>query len=65
MKQFSILTFNIRYGHAFNELIELVEKYKPDLVCVQEFRITEDEVAKLEKTGLELADYSYSFFKFF
>jgi len=65
MKQFSILTFNIRYGHAFNELVELIEKYKPDLVCVQEFRITEDEVAKLEETGLELADYSYSFFKFF
>ena len=64
-KTLSLLTFNLYFGQALNELIELTKKHRPDIVCVQEFPVNETTVKKLEDFGYELADYSTSFFKHF
>jgi len=61
----SVLTFNLYFGRALDELGELVKEKAPDIICVQEFSVNENTVAQLEKSGYELADYSYSFFKHF
>jgi len=43
----------------------VIKKHNPDIVCVQEYSVNQDSVAKFEALGYELADYSYSFFKHF
>lgn len=61
----SILTFNLYFGKALEELINLAQNQNPDIICVQEFPVNEQTVNKLEAIGYELADYSASFFKHF
>lgn len=65
MQTISLLTYNLLFGKAFDDLIERIPKLKPDIVCVQEFPVNGKEVEKMEKIGYSLADYSYSFFKHF
>lgn len=61
----SILSYNLYFGRALNELTQIVQTHRPDIVCVQEFPVSESSVGQIEKLGYELADYSQSFFKFF
>ncbi len=61
---FSLLTYNVLYNNAFNEIKPLVEKYKPDFICLQEIDTDEPNLMKLEKLHYNLADYSNSFIKF-
>lgn len=61
----SILTFNLYFGKALEELTSLAQIKKPDIICVQEFPVNEAMVRQLEKAGYELADYSPSFFRNF
>lgn len=60
-----LLTFNIYFGRAVSEVALLIQKHRPDVVCVQEFEINDHSIKEIEKTGYHLADYSHSFFKFF
>lgn len=62
--EFSLLTYNILYNFAFNELVDIIEKYSPDIICLQEVDTDEANLRKLEKNGYKLADYSNSFLKF-
>lgn len=61
----SVLSYNLCFGKAFLELVEMTQKYQPDVVCVQEFDVKPESVELLEVLGYELADYSYSFFRNF
>jgi len=61
---FTILTYNVLFGKAVTFVPILLEKYKPDVVCLQEFEITVDNIQRIEQTGYYLADYSHSFVKF-
>ncbi|MCR4326854.1 MAG: endonuclease/exonuclease/phosphatase family protein [Candidatus Roizmanbacteria bacterium] len=65
MRTLTVLTYNILFGKAVSLLPELCSTYKPDVVCLQEFEISVDAIAEVEKQGYYLADYSHSFFKYF
>jgi len=60
-----LLSYNLLMSKAFAELKEVVVKERPDIVCVQEYCVSEEGISEMESLGYELADYSYSFFKFF
>lgn len=64
-KKLSVLTFNLLFGKALGELIDLIKQNQPDIICVQEFPVNEATVKQLEEAGYELADYSPSFFRNF
>lgn len=65
MSTASILTYNLLFGRAFNELVSLVKQHKPDIICIQEFEAKDESIMLLEELGYTLADYSHSFFKYF
>lgn len=62
--KFSLLTYNVLFNKAFTELEPILEKYKPDLLCLQEVDTSEKNLLKLEKKGYQLADYSNSLIQF-
>lgn len=35
-KSLNIISYNLKYHRAFNELVQLAEKYKTDFICAQE-----------------------------
>ncbi|NTU46450.1 endonuclease/exonuclease/phosphatase family protein [Candidatus Roizmanbacteria bacterium] len=59
----SLLTYNLLFNKALTSVPELIEQYKPDLICFQEMKTTEEEFTALESFGYELADFSNSFIK--
>ncbi len=64
MTELSLLTYNVLYNNAFNEIKALINRHHPDLVCLQEIDTNENNLHLLEKQGYRLADYSNSFIKF-
>lgn len=60
----SVLTFNLEYNRGFPKLLNVIDKYKPDLVAVQEFDLSEDSQELIEKRGYKLGDYAESFTKY-
>lgn len=58
------LTYNVLYGKAVADLEKLIDRHKPDIVCLQEVETTDSSFGKFEKMGYSLADYSNSFIKF-
>ncbi len=65
MATVSLLTYNLLFGKAFPELVDLVKERKPDIVCLQEFEPTLSAMEALKKEGYEMAEYAHSFFKHF
>jgi len=65
MNDLTILTYNLLYNKAHSELLGILKKEKPDVVCVQEFIANQTDIAKIEALGYSIADYSHSFYKFF
>jgi len=61
---FSLLTYNVLFSRAFIQLENILSKYKPDVLCLQEVDTNEENLSKLGKFGYKLADYSNSFIKF-
>jgi len=61
----SVLSYNLLNSRAFSELEEKVVEAAPDIVCVQEFNVNQEQILGMENLGYQLADYSYSFWKFF
>ncbi len=64
MAELSLLTYNVLYNNAYNEIETLINRHHPDLVCLQEIDTNENNLSQLEKHGYRLADYSNSFIKF-
>ncbi|KKQ01573.1 MAG: hypothetical protein US11_C0006G0015 [Candidatus Roizmanbacteria bacterium GW2011_GWA2_36_23] len=62
--KFSLLTYNVLYNQAFQQLPKLIKNHKPDVVCLQEIDTKTQNLMLLENHGYRLADYSNSFFKF-
>jgi len=56
--RFTFLTYNTCFNHGFLEIGEIIEKYHPDIICVQEV-----ETKKVEEFGYTLADFANSFIK--
>ena len=61
---FSILTYNTLFNRAVEEIKPVILKHKPDILCLQEVKTEEENLKKMEKLGLKLADFSNSFIKF-
>lgn len=59
-----VLTYNLLYGNAFKELTVFIEKYKPDIVCLQEISLDKIESdKKLLSKSYKLAGSCNSFIK--
>src|SRR3989344_4360614 len=61
---FSLLTYNVLFNKAFLQIENILYKYKPDIVCLQEVDTSSNNLTRLEKFGYKLADYSNSFIQF-
>ena len=62
--KFSILTYNVLFNNAVPQLATILNKYKPDIVCLQEVDTSAKNLQQLELDDYRLADYSNSFIKF-
>ena len=60
----SLLTYNTLFNNAADKIDGIIDRYHPDIVCLQEVLTNEDNLKKIEKYGYKLADYSNSFIKF-
>lgn len=60
----SLLTYNTLFNNAVRELDEVIERYHPDIICLQEALTDDKSIQKIEKFGYKMADYSNSFVKF-
>ena len=60
---FSLLTYNLKLNKAAETTLELLSKYKPDIVCLQEIQTDDKNLKAIENTGYKLADYSNSFIR--
>lgn len=61
--EFTLLTYNVLYNIAYNELDDIIQEHAPDIICLQEVDTDEANLRKLEKNGYKLADYSNSFIR--
>jgi len=62
--KFSLLTYNTLFNKAFSRLPDILSKYQPDIVCLQEVDTKEENLKKLDKYGYLLADYANCFIEF-
>jgi len=60
---FSFLTYNTLYNNGLENIKTIIEKYRPDIVCLQEVRMDEDNLDSLNKYGYRLADYGNAFMR--
>jgi len=61
---FSLLTYNLLYNKAHQHVDKIVDKYKPDIFCLQEIQNSKKRLKILEENGYKLAEFSSSFKKF-
>jgi len=62
--KFSILTYNVLFNKAYLRIKPILEKHKPDFLCLQEVDTSEENLKKLQVFGYTLADYSNTFIQF-
>lgn len=62
--EFTLLNYNVLYNKAYLKLDGLIERFKPDVICLQEVSTDKQNLKKLEVAGYLLADYANSFLKF-
>lgn len=62
--KFSILTYNLLFNQAVDDLKEVIASEKPDVIFFQEINTDEYNLKKIEKFGYKLADFSNSFLRF-
>ena len=60
----SLLTYNTLFNNAANKINLVIDRYHPDIVCLQEALTNDNNVKNFEKLGYKIADYSNSFVKF-
>ncbi len=59
----SVLTYNLLFNQALTPLKDLIKKYRPDIICLQEVLTDEDNLNQLVFNSYKLADFSNSFIK--
>lgn len=62
--KFSLLTYNTLFNSAYLKLDLILDKFKPDILCLQEVDTDSTNLKIIESKGYFLADYSNSFIKF-
>ncbi len=61
---FSVFTYNTLFNNAVDNIGPIIAKYRPDILCLQEIDTGEENLKRIEKLGMKLADYANSFVKF-
>lgn len=62
--KFSVLTYNTLFNSAYLKLDLILDKFQPDILCLQEVNTDSANLKIIESKGYVLADYSNSFIKF-
>ena len=62
--KFTLLTYNVLFYRAFIYLNNILKKYQPDIVCLQEVETTEDNLNSFKDQSYALADYANCFISF-
>ncbi len=63
--QIRLLTYNIFFNQDKEGLSEIITKYQPDIICLQEIETAEENLNRFIKYGsYALADYSNCFVKY-
>lgn len=62
--KFSFLTYNTLFNSAYLKLEKIIDKYHPDILCLQEVNTDINNLKLIESKGYLLADYMNSFIKF-
>ena len=60
----SLLTYNTLFNNAADKIDLVIDRYHPDIICLQEALTNDANVKSFEKLGYKIADYSNSFVKF-
>ncbi len=60
----SLLTYNVLFNRAISQLGPVLQRYSPDIICLQEVDTNEVNLKSIENYGYRLADYSNSFIKY-
>ncbi len=60
----SLLTYNTLFNNAADKIGPVINKYHPDIICLQEVLTNDENIKKIEKLGFKIADYANSFVKF-
>ena len=61
---FSLLSYNTFNNRGFEKITNIIDRYHPDIICVQEVFTEEKNLASLKKENYLLADFSNSFINF-
>lgn len=61
---FSIFTYNTLFNNAVDGIRPILDKYQPDIICLQEVKTDERNLKRIEKMGWRLADYANSFVRY-
>lgn len=61
---FSVLTYNTLFNTAYVKLDSIVDRFNPDILCLQEVSTDSSNLKLIESKGYVLADYLNSFIKF-
>lgn len=64
MKTFSLLTYNLLFNKAYQNLESILKKWQPDIICLQEVDTSDENLNRLERMGYKLSDYINSFMQF-
>jgi endonuclease/exonuclease/phosphatase family metal-dependent hydrolase len=59
----SLLSYNLLYNKAKDNIDKLLTAHRPDILCLQEISTLELNLKSIERFGYRLADYSNSFIK--
>ncbi len=60
----TVLTYNVLFNRALTQLKPLLQRYNPDLICLQEIETSETNLKQMEILNYKLADFSNSFIKY-
>ena len=60
----SVLTYNVLFNRALTNFERILDRYQPDIICLQEIETREANLKNVEAHGYKLTDYSNSFIKF-
>lgn len=62
-ESFSVLTYNLHFNQALDVVPQIIEKYKPDVLCLQEVAVDKAKFRDFVIPGYALAAASGSFYR--
>ncbi len=60
----TLLTYNTLFNQALANLKKIINKYHPDIICLQEVDTKDENILVIKNNGYQLAEYANCFFEF-